>query len=64
VPRLTVSAVRRATRLWAVPPRLVPRSPWTGLLLGSVSMRCAAGAACPVVLVKVPGEMPVSPATP
>ncbi len=40
------------------------RSPWTGLLLGSVSMRCAAGAACPVVLVKVPGETPVPPAGP
>ena len=32
------------------------RSPWAGLLLGSVSQRCAAGAACPVVLIKVPGE--------
>ncbi len=32
------------------------RSPWSGLLLGSVSQRCAAAAACPVVLVKVPGE--------
>ena len=27
-----------------------------GLLLGSVSQRCAAGASCPVVLVKLPGE--------
>jgi nucleotide-binding universal stress UspA family protein len=32
------------------------RSPWSGLLLGSVSQRCAAAAPCPVVLVKVPGE--------
>jgi nucleotide-binding universal stress UspA family protein len=32
------------------------RSPWAGLLLGSVSQRAAAGASCPVVLVKLPGE--------
>jgi nucleotide-binding universal stress UspA family protein len=32
------------------------RSPWSGLLLGSVSQRCAAGASCPVVLVKLAGE--------
>jgi len=32
------------------------RSPWAGLLLGSVSQRCAAGAPCPVVLIKLPGE--------
>jgi nucleotide-binding universal stress UspA family protein len=32
------------------------RSPWAGLLLGSVSQRCVAGAACPVVLIKLPGE--------
>jgi nucleotide-binding universal stress UspA family protein len=32
------------------------RSPWAGLLLGSVSQRCAAGASCPVVLIKLPGE--------
>ena len=32
------------------------RSPWAGLLLGSVSQRCAAGAACPVALIKLPGE--------
>jgi nucleotide-binding universal stress UspA family protein len=32
------------------------RSPWSGLLLGSVSQRCAAAASCPVVLVKLPGE--------
>jgi nucleotide-binding universal stress UspA family protein len=35
------------------------RSPWSGLLLGSVSQRCAAAASCPVVLVKVPGERTV-----
>jgi nucleotide-binding universal stress UspA family protein len=33
------------------------RSRWAGLLLGSVSQRCAATAACPVVLVKQPGEV-------
>ena len=33
------------------------RSPWTGLLLGSVSQRCAAAASCPVVLVKLSGDM-------
>jgi len=32
------------------------RSPFAGLLLGSVSQRCAAGAPCPTVLVKMPGE--------
>jgi nucleotide-binding universal stress UspA family protein len=32
------------------------RSPFAGLLLGSVSQRCAAGARCPTVLVKMPGE--------
>jgi nucleotide-binding universal stress UspA family protein len=32
------------------------RSPWSGLLLGSVSQRCAAAAPCPVVLVKLPGD--------
>jgi nucleotide-binding universal stress UspA family protein len=32
------------------------RSPFAGLLLGSVSQRCAAGAPCPVVMVKMPGE--------
>jgi nucleotide-binding universal stress UspA family protein len=32
------------------------RSPWSGLLLGSVSQRCAAAASCPVVLVKLPAE--------
>jgi nucleotide-binding universal stress UspA family protein len=37
------------------------RSPWSGLLLGSVSQRCAAGAPCPVVLVKLPSEKPTEP---
>jgi nucleotide-binding universal stress UspA family protein len=32
------------------------RSPVAGLMLGSVSQACAAGASCPVVLVKRPGE--------
>ena len=32
------------------------RSPWSGLLLGSVSQRCAAAASCPVTLVKLPNE--------
>jgi nucleotide-binding universal stress UspA family protein len=32
------------------------RSPWSGLLLGSVSQRCAAAAECPVVLVKLPRD--------
>jgi len=32
------------------------RSPAAGLLLGSVSQTCAAGASCPVVLVKRPGS--------
>jgi nucleotide-binding universal stress UspA family protein len=32
------------------------RSPWSGLLLGSVSQRCAAAASCPVVLVKLANE--------
>jgi len=32
------------------------RSPWSGLLLGSVSQRCAAAADCPVVMVKLHGE--------
>jgi nucleotide-binding universal stress UspA family protein len=32
------------------------RSPWSGLLLGSVSLRCAAAAQCPVVMVKVAHE--------
>ena len=37
------------------------RSPWSGLLLGSVSQRCAAAAPCPVVLVKLPSEKPREP---
>jgi nucleotide-binding universal stress UspA family protein len=32
------------------------RSPFAGLVLGSVSQRCAAAARCPVVLVKADGE--------
>jgi nucleotide-binding universal stress UspA family protein len=32
------------------------RSPFAGLLLGSVSQRCAAGAGCPVLLVKLAGD--------
>lgn len=32
------------------------RSPVTGLMLGSVSQACAAGASCPVVLVKRPAD--------
>ena len=32
------------------------RSRWAGRLLGSVSQRCAAAAACPVILVKQSGE--------
>jgi nucleotide-binding universal stress UspA family protein len=35
------------------------RSTFAGLVLGAVSQRCAAAAACPVVLVKAPG--PVNP---
>ena len=34
------------------------RSPFAGLVLGSVSLRCSAAAQCPVVLVKVPGDGP------
>jgi len=37
------------------------RSPWSGLLLGSVSQRCAAAAPCPVVLVKLQGEKAAEP---
>ncbi len=32
------------------------RSTFRGLLVGAVSLRCIAGAACPVVAVKLPGE--------
>jgi nucleotide-binding universal stress UspA family protein len=34
------------------------RSPFAGLVLGSVSQRCAAAARCPVVLIKLPAETP------
>jgi nucleotide-binding universal stress UspA family protein len=34
------------------------RSPFMGAVLGAVSLRCATGAACPVTLVKLPGEEP------
>ena len=34
------------------------RSPFAGLVLGSVSLRCSAAAQCPVVLVNVPGDGP------
>jgi nucleotide-binding universal stress UspA family protein len=34
------------------------RSPFVGAVLGAVSLRCATGAACPVTLVKLPGEEP------
>ena len=34
------------------------RSPFMGVVLGSVSLRCAAAATCPVTLVKLPGEEP------
>ena len=32
------------------------RSPFMGTVLGAVSLRCLAGASCPVTLVKLPGE--------
>jgi nucleotide-binding universal stress UspA family protein len=32
------------------------RSPFAGLMLGSVSQRCAAKASCPVVIVKLPSD--------
>lgn len=32
------------------------RSPFAGLMLGSVSQRCAAKAGCPVVIVKLPSD--------
>jgi nucleotide-binding universal stress UspA family protein len=32
------------------------RSPFMGAVLGAVSLRCATAAACPVTLVKLPGE--------
>lgn len=34
------------------------RSPFMGAVLGSVSLRCAAAATCPVTLIKLPGEEP------
>jgi nucleotide-binding universal stress UspA family protein len=34
------------------------RSPFMGGVLGSVSLRCAAGAGCPVTLVKLAGDHP------
>jgi nucleotide-binding universal stress UspA family protein len=33
------------------------RSPFAGLMLGSVSQRCAAKAGCPVVIVKLDTDM-------
>ena len=40
------------------------RSPWAGLLLGSVSQRCAERSACPVVVVPSPPSPSATPATP
>jgi nucleotide-binding universal stress UspA family protein len=37
------------------------RSPFLGVFLGAVSLRCAAGARCPVTLIKLPGEDPEQP---
>ena len=34
------------------------RSPFMGSVLGAVSLRCAAGAHCPVTLIKLPSEQP------
>jgi nucleotide-binding universal stress UspA family protein len=34
------------------------RSPFLGVFLGAVSLRCAAAARCPVTLIKLPGEDP------
>ena len=34
------------------------RSPFLGSVLGAVSLRCAAGANCPVTLIKLPTEKP------
>ena len=34
------------------------RSPFMGGVLGAVSLRCAAGASCPVTLVKLAGDHP------
>ena len=43
------------------------RSPFLGSVLGAVSLRCAAGAGCPVTLIKLASEKPqaqVPPARP
>jgi nucleotide-binding universal stress UspA family protein len=37
------------------------RSPFMGSVLGAVSLRCAAGAPCPVTLIKLPSEQPEPP---
>jgi len=40
------------------------RSPFMGSVLGAVSLRCAAGAHCPVTLIKLPDEKPQMPPGP
>jgi nucleotide-binding universal stress UspA family protein len=40
------------------------RSPFMGSVLGAVSLRCAAGARCPVTLIKLPDEKPQMPPGP
>ena len=40
------------------------RSPFMGSVLGAVSLRCAAGAHCPVALIKLPDEKPAMPPGP
>ena len=37
------------------------RSPFMGSVLGAVSLRCAAGARCPVTLIKLADEKPQIP---
>jgi nucleotide-binding universal stress UspA family protein len=37
------------------------RSPFLGSVLGAVGLRCAAGASCPVTLIKLPSEQPELP---
>jgi nucleotide-binding universal stress UspA family protein len=37
------------------------RSPFLGGVLGAVGLRCAAGAPCPVTLIKLPTEHPAPP---
>lgn len=37
------------------------RSPFMGSVLGAVGLRCAAGARCPVTLIKLPSEEPELP---